>query len=157
VRIIALTLVALAVLAGSANAATTLVFRRVDGSAITFPKTVRTWCDGDGLHAVGFGTIRQSHWQLGIARKNVRSGLQLPYSWTRANGVELFVFDAKTRNEASEGAEGSRGRVKIRRASCARGARVAIDVFGTLASEFSDRKPVRVSGTFVGRIGTRPS
>lgn len=145
------------VVAGSAGAATTLVFRRADGSAIALPKTVRTWCDGDGLHAVGFGTIRQSHWQLGIARKNVRSGAVLPWSWRRPNGVELFVFDAKTRNEASEGAEGSHGRVVVQRASCVRGARIVIPASGVLASEFSDGKPVRVSGTFVGRLGTRPS
>ena len=155
-RALALTLVALTIV-GSANAATTLVFRRTDGSAISFPKTVRTWCDGDGLHAVGFGTIRQSHWQLGIARKNVRSGLVLPYSWKRPNGIELFVFDAKTKNEASEGAEGSHDRVALRHASCARGARIAVDVSGVLASEFFDGKPVRVSGTFSGRVGPRPS
>jgi hypothetical protein len=152
----ALALLAVAVCAASASAATTLVFRRADGSAITFPKTVRTWCDTGGLHAVGFGTIGQSHWQLGIARMNVRSGRVLPYSWQRPNGVELFVFDAKTRNEASEGAEGSHGRVEPRRASCARGARVEIAVSGVIASEFSDGKPVRVSGTFVGRVGARP-
>lgn len=155
-RALTLTLVSLT-LVGSAHAATTLAFRRTDGSAITLPTTVRTWCDGDGLHAVGFGTIRQSHWQLGIARKNVRSGLLLPYSWKRPNGIELFVFDGKTKNEASEGAEGSHGRVALRHASCTRGARVVIDVSGVLASEFSDRKPVRVSGRFVGRVGPRPS
>jgi hypothetical protein len=156
VRALALTLVGLTIV-GSANAATTLVFRRPDGSAITLPKTVRTWCDGDGLHAVGFGTIRQSHWQLGIARKNVRSGLVLPYSWKRPNGIELFVFDGKTKNEASEGAEGSHGRVALRHASCGRGARVVVDVSGVLASEFFDGTPVRVSGTFSGRVGPRPS
>lgn len=155
-RALALTLVGLTIV-GSANAATTLVFRRPDGSAITLPKTVRTWCDGDGLHAVGFGTIRQSHWQLGIARKNVQSGLVLPYSWKRPNGIELFVFDGKTKNEASEGAEGSHGRVALRHASCGRGARVVVDVSGVLASEFFDGKPVRASGTFSGRIGPRPS
>jgi hypothetical protein len=157
VRVLALTLVALGAVVGFAEAATTLVFHRADGSIITLPKTVRTWCDRDGLHAVGFGTLRESRWELGIVRTKVRSGAVLPYSWTRPNGVALFVFDAKTRNEASEGAEGSHGRVELRRASCVRGAQVVIKVSGVLASEFSDGQPVRVSGTFFGRVGKRPS
>jgi hypothetical protein len=109
------------------------------------------------LHAAVFGTLRQSRWEFGIARTKVRSGAVLPYSWMRPNGVALFVFDEKTRNEASEGAEGSRGRVELRRASCARGAQVVITVSGVLASEFSDGKPVRISGTFSGRVGKGPS
>jgi hypothetical protein len=33
---------------------------------------------------------------------------------------------------------------------------VEIGLSGTIASEFSDGKPVRVSGTYRGRIGSRP-
>ena len=155
-RNLVLALAVVAICVSSANAASSLAFRRTDGSAIVFPRTTRTWCDGDGLHVVVYGTIRQSHWQLGIARKNVRSGRELPYSWRRSNGVELFVFDAKTRNEASEGAEGSQGRVELGSASCVRGARIVVAVSGVIASEFADGEPVRVAGTFSARVGPRP-
>ena len=103
------------------------------------------------------GRIRQSRWQLQIARKHVHPGRVLGFSWRHANGIGIFVYDAKTRNEASEGAEGSRGKVVLRRASCRRGHVVEIGLSGTIASEFSDGKPVRVSGTYRGRIGSRPS
>jgi len=33
---------------------------------------------------------------------------------------------------------------------------VRIGLSGTIASEFSDGKPVRMSGTYRGRIGSRP-
>ena len=155
-RLVAIVVVFLSLCCASATAAAELVFTRADGSTIVFPEAVRTWCDSDGLHAVVLGTARQSRWQLGISRKNVRNGRVVPFSWRRTNGVELFVFDAKTRNEASEGAEGSHGRVELRRASCAPGARVVISVDGVIASEVSDGRRVRVSGTFEDRVGRKP-
>ncbi len=44
----------------------------------------------------------------------------------------------------------------LRRATCRRSGAVEIGLSGTIASEFSDGKPVRVSGTYRGRIGSRP-
>jgi hypothetical protein len=155
-RIVALTLALLTVCVASANAATSLLFKRADGSAIAFPNTIRTFYDGEGLHVVTLGSRTQSRWQIGVARAKARSGRVLRFTWASPNGVEVFVYDAKTRNEASEGAEGSRGRVELQRATCRRGGRIEIGLSGVLASEFSDDKPVRASGTFVGRIGTRP-
>jgi hypothetical protein len=40
------------------------------------------------------------------------------------------------------------------RAPCARGARIQLS--GTLASELSDGTPVRMSGSYRGRIGSQP-
>jgi hypothetical protein len=140
----------------SATAAASLVFKRADGSTIAVPGTPRTWCDGDGLHVLTLGSPKHSRWQIGVARPSVKGGRVLRFTWMRPNGVELFVYDAKTGNEASDGAEGSRGRVYLRRASCRRGGRVEIVVSAVLASEFSDGRPIRVSGTFVGRVGARP-
>jgi len=156
VRILVVGSVALAVWTASASAETTLAFERADGTAIHFPKGTRAWCARDGLHVVTLGAIRDSRWELGIPRKNVRSGRVLPFSTARPNGVEIFVFDAKTKNEASEGAEGTRGRVQVHRAVCVRGARLVIGISGVIASEFSDGKPVRASGTFEGRVGAPP-
>lgn len=156
-RLTALAVVLLAVSSAVAGAGTGLVFRRADGSALAFTGDARSWCDADGLHVLRFGGIHRSHWQLGIERNRVLSGRTLRFTWRNANGVEIFVLDAKTRNEASEGAEGSHGRVVLRRATCVRGGRLEIAVSGVIASEFGDGKPIRVSGTFLGRVGSRPS
>jgi len=139
----------------SAAASDSPLFRRADGSAIVFPGAVRAWCDEKSLNVVSLGGIRQSRWQLEVARRSVRPG-HIRFSWNRANAVGVFVFDAKTHNEASEGAEGSRGVVTLRRATCRRGGSLEIGLSGTIASEFSDGKPIRVSGTYRGAVGSRP-
>jgi hypothetical protein len=147
----------LLVLAGSAAAADSPLFRRADGSAIVFPGTVRAWCDTKNLNVFSLAQkLRQSRWEVQIARKQVRPGRVIRFSWRRENGIGVFVYDAKTHNEASQGAEGSRGVVTLRRATCRRGAALEIGLSGTIASEFSDGKPVRISGTYRGNVGARP-
>lgn len=155
-RTSAFALALLLVLAGSASAGSGLVFRRADGSPIAFPRAVRTWCESDGLHIATLATLKQSRWELHIAKGSVRSGRTLAFSWERPNGVGIFVFDAKTKNEASEGAEGSHGRVLLRRATCARRGRIAIRLTGLIASEFFDDKRIAVSGTYQGNVGPPP-
>ena len=153
-----LPLALLLALAGSAAASNSPLFRRADGSAIGFPGSVRAWCDAKRLNVVTLArSSGQSRWQLQIGRKQVHPRRVVRFSWRRANGIGVFVFDAKTHNEASEGAEGSHGMVTLRRATCRRGHMVEIGLSGTIASEFSDGKPVRMSGTYRGRIGSRPS
>jgi hypothetical protein len=142
---------------GSAAASGSVLFRRANGSAIVFPGTVRAWCDAKRLNIFSLAPkLRQSRWQLQITRKHVQPGRVVRFSWRHANGIGIFVYDAKTRNEASEGPEGSHGVVTLRRATCRRGHAVEIGLAGTIASEFSDGKPIRVSGTYRGRIGSRP-
>jgi hypothetical protein len=149
--------VLLLALAGSATASDSPLFRRADGSAIVFPGVVRAWCDAKRLNVFTLAPrLKQSRWELEIARTHVHPGRVVRFSWRRANGIGVFVFDVKTHNEASEGAEGSHGVVTLRRATCRRGAVVEIGLSGTIASEFSDGKPVRVSGTYRGTIGSRP-
>ncbi|MFL5942690.1 MAG: hypothetical protein ACJ75L_05425 [Gaiellaceae bacterium] len=145
-------------LAGFAAASTSgsPVFRRADGSAIVFPPGVRAWCDRTGLIVVSLGRTRQSHWELDVARRNLRPGRIIRFSWLHERGVVIFVYDATTRNEASQGGEGSRGTVTPRRATCKRGGALAIGLSGKIASEFSDGTPVRVSGTYRGRVGPPP-
>jgi hypothetical protein len=152
-----LSVVLLLTLTSSAAASDSPLFRRANGSAIVFPGIVRAWCDAKRLNIFSLPSkLRQSRWQLQIARKHVHPGEVVRYSWRHANGIGIFVYDGKTRNEASEGAEGSHGTVTLRRASCRRGGAVEIGLSGTIASEFSDGKPVGVSGTYRGRIGSRP-
>jgi hypothetical protein len=144
-------------LAGSAAASRGPLFRRADGSAIVFPRSARAWCDGRSLNVLTLTRrARESRWQLEIARPRLRPGRVVRFSWRHTNGIGLFVFDGKTHNEASQGAEGSHGVVTLVRATCRRGGRVEIGLSGTIASEFSDGKPVRASGTYRGTIGSRP-
>ena len=149
-------LVLLLVSTASARAAEQIVFRRADGCAVTFAGSAGTWCDRDALHVLTLGRAKQSRWQLGIARRSLRSGRTLRFTWLRPNGVELFVYDARTRNETSDEAESSRGRIVLRHAGCRRGGRVEIAIWAFLSSELSGGEPIRVSGTFVGPVGTRP-
>jgi hypothetical protein len=145
--------------AGSAAAAASNgpLFRRADGSTIVFPRDVRAWCGRTHLNvATASPHIRRSHWELVISRKRIRRGAVIPFSWRHENGVAVFVYDAKTHNEASQGAEGSHGVVTLRRAGCRRGAALRIGLSGTIASEFSDGKPVTVSGTYSGTVGPAP-
>jgi hypothetical protein len=143
-------------LAGSAAAAESPLFRRADGSTIVFPGVVRAWCGTERLNVFSLGRFRQSRWQLQVPRRYVRPGRVVRFSWLRRKGLVIFVYDAKTRNEASVGAEGAHGAVRFLRATCRRGGVVQIRLSGTLASEFLDGTPVRMSGSYRGRIGPRP-
>jgi hypothetical protein len=145
----------LLVLAGS-SATTSPLFQRANGTPIILPGTVRAWCDARSLEVASLGRLVQSRWQLEVGRKSLQQGHIISFSWRRANGIGIFVYDAKTHNEASEGAEGSRGTVTLRRATCQRGGALEIGVSGTIASEFFDGKPIRVSGTYRGTVGSGP-
>ena len=71
--------------------------------------------------------------------------------------ARLFVYDARTRNEASSDAEGTSGRITFRKAACKRGSALEFRVEATLGSEFGDGTPITVIGTFVGRVSARPT
>jgi hypothetical protein len=147
----------LAIAGSAAAAADSPLFRRADGTAIVFPGAVRAWCGTKNLNVLNLARrIRQSRWQLEIARKHVHGRRVVRFSWHSANGIRIFVYDAKTHNEASEGAEGSHGVITLRRATCRRGGTLVVRVSGTIASEFSDGTPVRVSGTYRGRVASPP-
>jgi hypothetical protein len=144
-------------LAGSAAASDGPLFRRADGSAIVFPRGVRAWCDRTNLNvATPAPRLKDSHWELEVARTSVRPGRVVHFGWRQENGIGVFVFDRKTHNEASQGTEGSRGTVTLRRATCRRGGSLEISLSGTIGSEFFDGTPVRVSGTYRGTVGSPP-
>ena len=151
-------LVAISARAGSSAAETnsSISFHRQDGSRIVFPGAVRAWCERDALYVVALGTTNQSRWQLSVARKALVPRRTVVFTWEQARGITLFVFDARTRNEASESAEGSRGHVVLRRATCARGGALEIAVSALIASEFSDGSRIRASGVLKAKIGARP-
>jgi hypothetical protein len=142
---------------GSSAAETTssISFHRQVGSPIAFPGTVRAWCERDALYVVTLGRTNQSRWRLSVARKALVPRRTVAFTWKQARGITLFVFDARTRNEASESAEGSRGHVVLRRATCKRGGALEIAVSALIASEFSDGSRIRTSGVLTAKIGAR--
>ena len=126
--------------AGSTARSGSPVFRRADGSAIVFPGSVRAWCDRKSLNVVNLITrVRQSRWELEVARRSVRPGRVVRFSWRNEKGIGVFVYDAKTRNEASQGAEGSHGVVTLRRATCRRGGPLEISLTGAMRRPQSRR------------------
>ncbi len=157
--IVALALVvAISANAGSSvgDTGSSISFHRQDGSRILFPGAPRAWCERDALHVVTLGKTNQSRWQLSIARKTLVPRRTIFFTWERPRGIALFVFDARTRNEASESAEGSHGHVVLRRATCDRGGALEIAVSAVVASEFSDGGTIRASGILRAKIGARP-
>jgi len=151
-------LVAISAAAGSraAETSSSITFHRADGSRIAFPGAVRAWCERDALYVVTLGRTNQSRWQLSVARKELVPRRTVLFTWEKARGITLFIFDAQTRNEASESAEGSRGRIVLRRATCTRGGSLEIAVSALVASEFSDGARIRASGVLKTQIGARP-
>ena len=105
---------------------------------------------------VTLGTTNQSRWQFSVARKGLVPRRTVVFTWEQARGITLFVFDARTRNEASESAEGSSSHVVLRRATCARGGALEIAVSALIASEFSDGSRIRASGVLKAKVGAGP-
>ena len=134
------------------------LFRRANGSAIVFPGTVRAWCDAKRLNV--FSLARRTPAVALAAPDRAEARPPADVSFGSAGGTRTGSASSsmtrrrKTRRRS--GAEGSHGTVTLRRATCRRGGAVEIGLSGTIASEFSDGKPVRVSGTYRGRIGSRP-
>ena len=157
-RLLAGLLSFLVLVAGAAAAAAgSPVFRRADGSQIAIPGAVLVWCDASALHVASLGTIHQSRWELTAARGDVRPKHSVRLLWEKSGPIELFVYDAKTRNEASSETEGTRGRVTFGKAACTRGSAIELHIDATLGSEFGDGTPIKVTGTFVGRVSSRPT
>ena len=81
----------------------------------------------------------------------------LGFVWNRPKGVEIFVYDRRTKNEASSETEEAGGTITFSRLTCQKGSVVRFDVNGVLGSEFFDGKRIRIGGTFRGVIGRAPS
>ena len=160
---------AAAVAVGVASAATSpIAFHRADGSRITFRSSPRVWCgrwERDvptrAVQVVVLRTRRdQAYWSLSGVVKDVRPGklLRFPvgFDYTRPRKAQLFVYDARTKNELSSEDEDSRGTVVFSKVGCKLGQTVELTVRGTIGSEFFDGKPITVSGRFRGVVGKPP-
>jgi hypothetical protein len=149
-------------------------FVRQDGSAASFPETVRAWCaafdeDSPDIEAVHVfaGERPQSEpaepfWALLGVRADVeREPTTLPndFDETEPRGAALFVLDdAEHRNnELSSATEESSGTIDVELGGCDPGDTVRVtfeDV--TLGSELHDLPTMSVDGTAVVELRSPP-
>src|SRR5262245_53834574 len=119
---------------GLAGAATSqLSFRRADGSAIAFAGRIYVWCGRwepdvrqPAVHVLLLPSRRgRAYWfvsgVLRDVRKQTRVTFPVGFAWNHPRGAELFVYDQRTKNEASSETEEARGAVAFSRLSCTRG------------------------------------
>ena len=148
---------------GGSAAEARVVFKRADGSVIRFAGTPRAWCgpwESDvarpSVH-VALGSVKH-RWHLSAVRRDLAIGRPIKFPkdfvWNRPRGALLFLADGS--NEASTAEEESSGSMEFSRVTCRRGGVVAFSIQGILGSEYSDGEPVRVSGTYRGRVSQRP-
>jgi hypothetical protein len=157
---------------GSIPAETVPTFRRADGSRIVFRGETRAWCgawsDEASAWSLHVAVLRRNgrgfalpYWHLAAVLRDAQPGrtIRFPvrFVWNRPRGAELFVADTATGNEASSEEEKANGRISFARAGCKLGGSVRFTIAGSLASEFGDGKPIRVSGTFRGVVARPPA
>ena len=149
-----------------------LVFRREDGSEIEMPGRPIAWCGPDDVRP---GTVLQvaaidgvkrtsderfSYWYVWAVPEDVEEGesisFPLPRAWDDARGVQIFVGDSVTDNEASTSGEDSSGQISFSQATCEIGAPIEFTVDAVIDSEFYDGDPVKANGTFRGVLDEAP-
>jgi hypothetical protein len=149
-----------------------LVFRRVDGSEIEMSGRPIAWCGPDDSIP---GTVLQvaaimglkrtedewfSYWHVWAIPADVAEGKPIsfppPRAWGDERGVQIFVGDSATENEASTSGEDSGGEIVFSQASCKVGAPIEFTVDAVIDSEFFDGDPVKAEGTFRGVLEPPP-
>lgn len=141
-----------------------LVFERADGSRIQFPGTPRVWCGVWEEGVVGAQTLHvrlgsaAARWELRAVIPEIRTGRPIAFPntfvWNDPTGAEMFVLDAP--NELSTGTPDSSGSLTFERLDCTGTGGVRFEIDAVIGSEFGDRAPVAVRGTFRSPITGRP-
>jgi hypothetical protein len=160
---------------GRAGVAQGLVFERADGSRIEMRGRPLVWCGpwndeipDTALQIAAVGGIERkpgekwfSYWQLWAVPEDIegQAAVVFPgnYTFYDPSGVVLFVGDLETKNEASSKGEDSSGQIVFTQASCEVGAPIEFTIDAVVDSEFGDREPVTVTGTFRGVVGEPPA
>jgi hypothetical protein len=166
-----LALVAASLAAAAAAAPARLLFTRADGSAIRFHGTPRVWCGPwapdvatPALHVWSTTTVqppgKAGGWKFDVARRDLQRGRRRfafpnDFPSDRPHGALLFVYDPP--NEASSAGEDSSGAMRFTRATCRRGGVVAFRIRAVVDSELFDGPPIRVRGTWRGRVAAPPT
>jgi hypothetical protein len=156
-------LLALLGLADASPAQAALLFERPNGSELRFQAVPRVWCAPwaedvarPSIHVAAKDARRG--WELSAVRRDLEIGERIDFPnefvWNRPRGAQLFV--AAGRLEASSAEEESSGSIAFSRATCRLGSVVEFSVDAVLGSELFEGDPVRVSGTYRGRVSKPP-
>ena len=164
-------LLCVAILAGAAAAAQgvaptgSLRFATAGGTPLAMGGKTYVWCgkwdDGTNVRTLRLqqGSVLAPPWWMFEVRVALgRRGHAIVFPALVGRTGTMFVGDRRTHLEASADSERSRGTVTILDdVSCRPGSRVRLRVRATLASEEAGGSSVRISGVFVGRVGTTPA
>lgn len=140
-----------------------LSFERPDGSKIRSGAPPRVWCgpwDDQSarrtIHVMARGARRG--WEVSAVRRDLAIGrpIEFPNAFvsTKPRGAQIFAYSGAI--EASSAEEESSGSIVFSQVSCRLGGTVEFSVEAVLGSELFGGKPVRVSGTFRGRVSQSP-
>jgi hypothetical protein len=144
------------------SSGTPLRFVWTDGSALKVAGKTYVWCGNwDDGAAVRTLRIQQSSpfsppwWSLEIRLTLARRGRKVAFPALMGRTGTMFVAYPRKRLEASADSERSRGSITILGdVSCRPGSPVRLSIRAKLASEEAGGPSIRVSGTFVGKVGT---
>jgi hypothetical protein len=146
-----------------------LVFRRGDGSAISFAPDTQTyvWC-GDwepgsvsepALHILVASSVADTpYWNLRLVLADATVGdtLFIPnqFVWNLPDSLDFYLFDPP--NEVSSQQIESSGFLVLQQLGCDPGQTVEFNIDAVLASEIAEQPPVKVQGRFLGSINGAP-
>lgn len=155
--------VAVLLLAAAPAAEAGLVFKRPGGSEIQFAGSPRVWCgpwDDEVARSSVHVALRNARrgWELSAVRRDLVPGgrIEFPNDFVSKHprGALFFAFDGAI--EASSAEEESSGSMVFSRLNCRPGGVVEFSIDAVLGSELFNGKPVRVSGTYRGRVSSPP-
>jgi hypothetical protein len=172
-RLFLLPLVLALVLAASASADVddNLVFKRQDGTTITFPAAARTfaWCgpyeQGNvpttTFHLITYDTTLtdRTYWRLWAIPPDVTVGdtLSFPMNWTWPSPDSVHVFIADPPNEISSNQhEDVFGWIVFQQLDCSEGGGIEFTIDAQFPSEFGDGPWVAVTGSFRATLTGSP-
>jgi hypothetical protein len=157
------------------EAAADIAFLRADGSAASFPGTLRAWCapfdednpDVESVHVLAGEQPRTEptdpYWTLSAVRADLAQSptttLPHDFTYTEPRGAALFVLDDVEHhsNELSSAAEESTGTIRVDVSGCEPGDTVRLTFEQvTLGSEYFDAPTVSVDGSAEVEISSAP-
>lgn len=148
-----------------------LVFTREDGTRLRFDdEDISVWCgdweEGEvpvrtvwilgGNLGSGDGSFFQIRAVTADVNRNQPLSFPNSYNWNDPDGADVFIYDAEDDNDLSTQESDSRGSITFQELSCERGGEVRFTIDADVGSELGGAPSVEVTGSFSGRVGSRP-
>jgi hypothetical protein len=138
-------------------------FAWASGSQLPIGGRTYVWCgkwdDGTGVRTL---RVQQSSpfappwWMLEVRVALGRGGHTIVFPALKGRTATMFAADPRQGLEASAESERSHGTISILDdISCRPGSHVRLGIRATLAGEEAGGRSIRISGTFVGTVGTK--